>query len=174
MRRRWESKCDGDSCCVLPIKEWRVNIDGECPQLHIGISARTTSLCPSCKLQEQRESEGIDYAVPLNCIPIPIATHTLFSAERLLFCGIWDGLRGYELLRCIPFGIWLHVSRGNCIGCISLSSILLPLVFLYLILSHSSVSHVIIDYRSLPVSFRLLLKPSMPERIPILSVVHLK
>lgn len=120
MRRRWESKCDGDSCCVLPIKEWRVNIDGKCPQLHIGISARATSLCPSCKSQEQRESEGIDYAVPLDCIPIPIATHTLFSAYRLLFCGIWDGLHGCELLRCIPCGVWLHVSRGNCVGCISL------------------------------------------------------
>ena len=119
MRRGWESKCDGDSCCVLPIKERSMNIDGECPQLHIGISARAASLCPSCKSQEQRESEGIDYAVLLDCIPIPTATHTLFSADRLLHCGICDGLHGYELLRCIPYGIWLHVSRGNCIGCIS-------------------------------------------------------
>ena len=54
------------------------------------------------------------------------------------------------------------------------SSMFLPLVFLYLILLRSSVSPVTIDYRSLPMSFRFLLKPSMPARIPILSVVHLK
>ena len=120
MSRNGISKRSGNSCCVLNLNEWRVNMVGECSQLHIGISARATSLCPSCKSQEQRESEGIDYAVPLDCIPIPIATHTLFSAYRLLFCGIWDGLHGCELLRCIPCGVWLHVSRGNCVGCISL------------------------------------------------------
>lgn len=122
MRRRWESKCDGDSCCVLPIKEWRVNIDGKCPQLHIGISARATSLCPSCKSQEQRESEGIDYAVPLDCIPIPIATHTLFSADRLLLCGIGDGMHGYELLRCGLFGILLRLPPNTSINRISFHS----------------------------------------------------
>lgn len=167
MRRKWESKCDGDSCCVLPIKERSVNIDGGYSLLHIGISARATSLCPSGNTQQQRESDGVDYAVLLHCIPIPIATHILFSADRLLFCGIWDGLHGFELLRCIPFGIWLHVSRGNCIGCTSLFFFsFLPLVFLCLILPRSSASHVTIDCRSLLPSFRLLLKPSMPARIP--------
>ena len=120
MRRSWMCKCSGNSCCVIDFNDWRMNMVGECSLLHIGISATAKSLYPSCKSQQQRESEGTDYVVLLHCIPNHIATHTLFSADRLLFCGICDGLHGYELLRCIPFGIWLHVSRGNCVGCISL------------------------------------------------------
>ena len=71
---------------------------GECSQLHIGISATAKSLCPSCKSQQQREGDGVDFAVLLHCIPSNITTHTLFSADRLLLCDIGDGLHEYELL----------------------------------------------------------------------------
>ena len=69
---------------------------GECSLLHIGISVTAKSLCLSCKSQQQRESEGTDYVVLLHCIPNHIAAHYLFSADRLLPCGIGDGLHGYE------------------------------------------------------------------------------
>ena len=91
------SKCRCNSCCLFAFNDWRVNIDGKCSLLHIGISTTAKSLCSSCKSQEQRESEGTDYTVLLHCIPNHIAAHTLFSADRLLLCGIGDGFHGYEL-----------------------------------------------------------------------------
>lgn len=103
MKRSGINECSGNSSCVPAFHEWRVNIDGECSSLHIDISATAWSLCPSCKSQQQRESERVVYTVLLHCIPKHITTHTLFSADRLLLCGIRDGLHGYELLRCIPF-----------------------------------------------------------------------
>ena len=69
---------------------------GECSQLHIGISATAKSLCPSCKSQQQREGECVDYVVLLDCIPSHIVVHTLFSAYRLLLCGIGDELHELE------------------------------------------------------------------------------
>ena len=68
-----------------------------------GISATAKSLCLSYKSQQQQANEGVVYTVLLNYIPSHIDAHTLFSADRLLLCGIGDGLHGYELLRCIPF-----------------------------------------------------------------------
>ena len=69
---------------------------GKCSQLHIGISAAAKSLCPSCKSQQQQEGDEVDYVVLLDCIPNHIAALTLFFADRLLLCGIGDGLHGYE------------------------------------------------------------------------------
>ena len=104
-------------------------------------------------------------------------TLRILSSLQIAFCSVVYGMDSVDVSYYDAF----HVEYGSMShGVIALaafpfsSSILLPLVFLYLILSHSSVSPVIIDYRSLPVSFRFLLKPSMPARIPILSVVHLK
>ena len=101
----------------------------------------------------------------------------ILSSLQIAFCSVVYGMDSMDVSYYDAF----HVEYGSMShGVIALaafpfsSSILLPLVFLYLILLRSSVSPVIIDYRSLPVSFRLLLKPSMPARIPILSVVHLK
>ena len=88
MSRSGVNECSGNSCCVLNLNDWRMNMVGKCSQLHIGISAAAKSLCPSCKSQQQRESEGTDYIVLLHCIPNHIAAHTLFPADRLLFCGI--------------------------------------------------------------------------------------
>ena len=96
MRGSGKSKCSGNSCCVIDFNDWRMNMVGECSLLHIGISATAKSLYPSCKSQQQRESEGTDYVVLLHCIPNHIAAHYLFSADRLLPCGIGDGLHGYE------------------------------------------------------------------------------
>ena len=82
------NECSDNSCCVLVFDERRVNIDGKYSRLHIGISATAKSLCPSCKSQQQREGDGFDYTVLLHHIPNHIAAHTLFSAGRLLLCGI--------------------------------------------------------------------------------------
>ena len=108
MRRSEISKCSGNSCCVLAFNERRMDSYCGYSQRHIDISATARSLCPSCKSQQQREGEGGDYAVLLHCIPNHIAAHTLFSADRLLLCGIGDGFHEYELVRCIPFRILLH------------------------------------------------------------------
>ena len=101
----------------------------------------------------------------------------ILSSLQIAFCSV------VYAMGCMGMSYYdaFHVEYGSMShGVIALaafpfsSSILLPLVFLHLILPRSSVSPVIIDYRSLPMSFRFLLKPSMPARIPILSVVHLK
>ena len=141
--------------------------------MHIGISATAKSLYPSCKSQQQRESEGTDYVVLLHCIPNHIAVLTLFSTDRLLLCGIGDGLRGYELVRCIPFGILLHLSRSTCISfpsshyCLHLPpSIQSPL--------YSSFSLVIVADRSLLVLLQFPLKPSTSMCTTFPSAVHLK
>ena len=144
--------------------------------MHIGISATAKSLCPSCKSQQQRESEGTDYIVLLHCIPNHIAAHTLFSADRLLLCGIGDGLDGYELLRCISFGALLRLSRSTCISCISFHS---SHYCLYLHPSFqsplcSSFSLVTAADRSLLVLLQFPLKPSMSMRTTAPSAVHLK
>ena len=101
----------------------------------------------------------------------------ILSSLQIAFCSVVYGMDSMDMSYYDAF----HLEYGSMShGVIALvafpfsSSILLPLVFLYLILSHSSVSPVIIDYRSLPMSFRFLLKPSMHVRILILSVVHLK
>ncbi len=100
----------------------------------------------------------------------------ILSFLQIAFCTVVYGMDSMDVSYYDAF----HLEYGSmshgviALAAFPFSSILLPLVFLYLILSHSSVSPVIIDYRSLPVSFRLLLKPSMPARIPIPSVVHLK
>ena len=144
--------------------------------MHIDISAASKFICPSCKSQQQRESERVDYAVLPQCIPKHITTHTLFSADRLLLCGIRDGLHGYELLRCISFGILLRVSRCTCISCICFhsfhyclhlsSSFQSPLCF--------SFSPVIVADRRLFVPFHFPLKPSTYMRTTSPSAVHLK
>ena len=103
MRGSGINEHSGNSCCMLGFNDWRVNMVVECSQLHIGISVTAKSLCPSCESQQQREGEGFDFAVLLHCILNHIAAHTLFSTDRLLLCGIGDGLHGYELLRCISF-----------------------------------------------------------------------
>ena len=101
----------------------------------------------------------------------------ILSSLQIAFCSVVYAMGCMDVSYYDAF----HLEYGSMShGVIALaafpfsSSILLPLVFLYLILLRSSVSPVTIDYRSLPVSFRLLLKPSMPVRILILSVVHLK
>ena len=111
MGRSGINECSDNSCCVLAFDERRVNIDGECSRLHIDISTTAKSGCSSCKSQQQQEGEGVDYTVLLHHIPNHIAAHTLFSTDRLLLCGIGDGLHGYELIRCISFGILFHFSR---------------------------------------------------------------
>ena len=88
MGRSGISKCRCNSCCVFDLNERRMHSDCGYSQLHIGISVTAKSLCPSCKSQQQRESEGTGYIVLLHCIPNQIAAHTLFPADRLLFCGI--------------------------------------------------------------------------------------
>ena len=141
--------------------------------MHIGISTTARSFCPSCKSQQQQANEGADYAVLLNYIPSHIDAHTLFSADRLLLYVIGDGLHGYELVRCISFGILLRLSRSTCISfpsshyCLHLPpSIQSPL--------SSSFSLVIIADRRLLVPFQFPLKPSMSMRTTSSSVVHLK
>ena len=164
------------SCCVLAFIDWRVNIDGECSWLHIGISATAKSLCPSCKSQQQQANEGGDYVVLLYCIPNYIVAHTLFFTDRLLLCGIGDGLHGYELLRCISFGILLHLSRSTCISCISFHSshycLLLPPSTQSPLCS--SFSPVNAPDRRLLVPFQFPLKLSTTMRTTTSSVVHLK
>ena len=98
MRGSKISKCSGNSCCMFAFDERRIHSDCSYSQLLTGISATANSLCPSCKSQQQQANEGADYAVLPHCIPKHIAAHTLFSADRLLLCGIGDGLHGYELL----------------------------------------------------------------------------
>ena len=141
--------------------------------MHIGISTTARSFCPSCKSQEQRESEGADYVVLLHCIPKHIAALTRFFTDCLLLCGIRDGLHGYELIRCISFGILLRVSRCTCISfpsshyCLHLPpSIQSPL--------YSSFSPVIAADRRLLVPFQFPLKPSTSMRTTFPSAVHLK
>ena len=141
--------------------------------MHIGISTTARSFCPSCKSQEQRESEGADYVVLLDCIPKHIAALTRFFTDCLLLCVIGDGLRGYELVRCIPFGILLHLSRSTCISfpsshyCLHLPpSIQFSLCF--------SFSLVIVADRSLLVLLQFPLKPSTSMRTTFPSAVHLK
>ena len=46
-----KSKCSGNSCCVIDFNDWRMNMVGECSQLHIGISATANSLCPSINMR---------------------------------------------------------------------------------------------------------------------------
>ena len=111
------------------------------------------------------------------CIVFRAILLCILSSLQIAFCSVVYGMDSMDMSYYDAF----HLEYGSMShGVIALaafpfsSSILLPLVFLYLILLRSSVSPVIIDYRSLPVSFRFLLKPSMPARIPILSVVHLK
>ena len=94
MRGSGISKCSGNSCCTFVFDELRAYIDYCYSQWHTSISATAKSLLPSCKSQQQRESDGVDYVVLLHCIPNPIAAHTLFSADHLLLCGIGDGLDG--------------------------------------------------------------------------------
>ena len=144
--------------------------------MHIGISATAKSLCPSCKSQQQRKGECIDYVVLLDCIPSHIDAHTLFSADRLLLCDIGYGLQGYELVRSISFGFLLHFSRSTCISfllfisshyCLHLPhSFRSPLCFCF--------SLVIVADRSLLVPFQFPLKPSASMRTIAPSAVHLK
>ena len=141
--------------------------------MHIGISTTAKSLCPSCKSQQQREGEGVDYVVLLDCIPSHIAVHTLFSADRLLLCGIRDGLHGYELIRCISFGILLRVSRSTCISFHSSHYCLLLLPSIQFPL-YSSLSPVTAPDRSLLVPFQFPLKPSTSMRAAAPSALHLK
>ena len=122
MRRSGINECSGNSCFTFVFGELRAYIDYCYSQWHTNISATAKSLCPSCKSQQPRKSEGVDYVVLLNYIPNHIAAHTLFSADRLLLCGKGDGLHGYELLRCISFGFLLHFSRSTCISHISFPS----------------------------------------------------
>ena len=96
MRGRKISKCSGNSCCMLAFDDRRMDSYCDYSQRHIGISTTVKSLCFSCKSQEQREGEGADYVVHLDCISNHISTHTLFSADRLLLYVIGDGLHGYE------------------------------------------------------------------------------
>ena len=140
--------------------------------MHLGISATAKSLCPSCKSQRQQANEGGDYTVLLHCIPNHIAAHTLFSADRLLLCGIGYELHGYELLRCIPFGILLHLSWSTCISFPSHYCLHLPHSFRSPLCS--SFSPVIAADRSLLVLLQFPLKPSMPARTTTPSAVHLK
>ena len=144
--------------------------------MHIDISAASKFICPSCKSQQQQESERVVYTVLLHCIPNHITTHTLFSADRLLLCGIRDGLHGYELIRCISFGILLRVSRCTCISCICFHSFHYCLHLPPSIQSplFSFFSLVIVADRSLLVSFQFPLKPSTSMRTTFPSAVHLK
>ena len=96
MRGSGINEHSGNSSCVIGFNKWRVNMVGECSQLHIDISAASMFLCLSCKSQRQQANEGVDYVVLLHCIPNHIAALTLFFADRLLLCGIGDGLHGYE------------------------------------------------------------------------------
>ena len=144
--------------------------------MHLGISATAKSFCPSCKSQRQQANEGGEYTVLLYCITNHIAAHTLFSAVHLLLCGIGDGLHGYELIRCISFGILFHFSRSTCISCISFHSShyclhLLPSIQHPL---YSSFSPVTAADRSLLVLFQFPLKPSMPTCTTVPSALHLK
>ena len=140
--------------------------------MHIGISTTAWSLCPSCKSQQQREGEGVVYTVLLHCIPSHIVVHTLFSADRLLLYVIGDGLRGYELLQYVLFGILLRLSRSTCISfpshyCLHLPpSIQSPL--------YSSFSLVIVADRRLLVPFQFPLKPSSSMRTTAPSALPLK
>ena len=176
MRRSGISKCSDNSCCVLAFDERRMLSDCGYSQLHIGISVTAKSLCLSCKSQQQRESEGVDYTVLLHHISNHITSHTLFSANRLLLCGIGDGLHWYELLWCIPFEILLRLSRCTCISCISCHS-----SHYYLHLPYSfqsplcfSFSSVIVADRSLLVLLQFPLKPSTSMCTTFPSAVHLK
>ena len=94
MRGSGINEHSGNSCCMLGFNDWRVNMAGEYSQLHIGISVTAKSLCLSCKSQQQQANEGGDYSVLLYCIPNHIVAHTLFSADRLLLCGIGDRMHG--------------------------------------------------------------------------------
>ena len=179
MRGSGISKCSGNSCCVLAFDIRRMDSDCGYSQLCIGISTMAKSLCFSCKSQQQREGEGVDYAVPLHCIPNHITAHTLFSADRLLFCGIGDGFHGYELLRCALFGTLLHLSPNTCISRISFLSFLSSHYCLHIppsILSplYSSFSLVTAADRSLLVLFQFPLDPSMPACTISPCALHLK
>ena len=81
---------------MLAFDERRMHSDCGYSQLLIVISATAKSLYPSCKSQQQREGECVDYVVLLDCIPSHIVVHTLFSAYRLLLCGIGDELHELE------------------------------------------------------------------------------
>ena len=131
---------------------------------------------PSCKTQQQREGEGVDYVVLLHYISNHTAAHILFSADRLLLCGIGDGLHGYELLRCIPFGILLRLSRSTCISFIFFHSSHYCLHILPSFQSplYSSFSPVIAADRSLLMPFHFPLKPSTSMPTTSLSALHLK
>ena len=144
--------------------------------MHIDISATASSLYPSCKSQQQRESEGTDYAVLLHCILNHIDAHTLFSIDRLLFCGIGDRMHGYELLRCVLFGVLLHLSQSTCISRISFHSSHYCLLLPSSILSplYSSFSPVTVVDRSLLISFQFPLRPSTYMHATAPSAVHLK
>ena len=144
--------------------------------MHIGISATAKSLCLSCESQQQQEGEGTDYAVLLHCIPCHIDAHTLFSTDCLLLCGIRDGLHGYELIRCISFGILLRLSRSTCFNRISFHSSHYCLHLPPFIQSslNSSFSPVTAVDRSLLVPFQFPLKPSTTMRATVPSALHLK
>ena len=173
MRGSGINEGSGNSCCVLGLNEWRVNMVVEWSWLHIGISATAKSLCPSYKSQEQRESKGVDYVVLLDCIPKHIAALTRFFTDCLLLYVIGDGMHGYEWLRCIPFWILLRLSRSTCISFPSFHYCLhLPHSFRSPL--YSSFSLVIVADRSLLVSFQFPLKPSMHACTTAPSVVHLK
>ena len=161
---------------MLAFDERRMHSDCGYSQLLIVISATAKSLYPSFKSQQQRESEGGDYAVLLCCISNHITSHTLFSADNLLFCGIGDGLHGNELSQWIPFGILLHLSRSTCFGCISFHSSHYCLHLPYSFQSPlcSSFSPVTAADRSLLVPFQFPLKPSKSIRTTASSAVHLK
>ena len=173
MRGSGISESSGNSSCVPAFHEWRMNMVGECSWLHIGISTTATSLCPSCKSQQQREGECVDYVVLLDCIPSHIVVHTLFSADRLLLYVIGDGLHGYEWLRCIPFWILLRLSRSTCISFHS-SHYCLHILPSFRSPLSSSFSLVIAADRSLFVPFHFPLKPSTSMRTTFPFAVHLK
>ena len=144
--------------------------------MHIDISATAKSLCPSCKSQQQRGGDGVDYTVYC-CIIFQTILQRILSSLQIAFCTVvyamgCMGMSYYDASH-MEYGSMSHGATA-LVAFPPSSSMFLPLVFLYLILLRSSVSPVTIDYRSLPVSFRLLLKPSMPVRILILSVVHWK
>lgn len=88
-----------------------MNIDWNCYELRISISATANSLCPSIYTRQQQEGEGHDCAVMLCCISNHTASYTLFSTHHLLLC---DDTR--DVRHCAWYGSYWLAQGGDCDG----------------------------------------------------------
>ena len=145
--------------------------------MHIGISTTAKSLCPSCKSQQQREGEGVDYTV-YSCIIFQTILLRLLSSLQIAFYSV------LKEMDCMDMNCYDVLHLEYCFIChgepvlAAFPSILLIIVFFYLLFIqsplYSSFSPVIAADRSLLVSFQFPLKPSSSMRTTAPSALPLK